>query len=125
MVNVYETIDGKDVLKEVISLYEYNKRNDICKFYKNKLKQVKDIEKYVKGNKELKVYNKFLGKFNCTGGYCKVMQIEILDLDNKYVGNGSHYIDVYYNNYTDLAKKDVFYKNFDTDYKQEIYKIMY
>lgn len=123
--SIVKVYNGKDELIETISLYEFNKRQDVCKFYKNKLKQVKDIEKYVRNNKELNILNEFYDKFNCTGGFCKVMQIEILDLENKYVGNGSHYINVYYNNYKDLAKKDIFYRILDTEFKQEIYKITY
>jgi thiol-disulfide isomerase/thioredoxin len=126
IVNIYQTINGKDELKEVISLYEFNKRQDISKFYKNKIKNAKDIEKYIRKNKELKIIKEYTIDYNCLIGKCKVMEIEILDLDKKYVGN-KHFLKVFYNNFEDLKQNDEFSRYFyqELENQQEIYNISY
>lgn len=120
-VNIY---GNNNELLETISLYEFNKRKDITKHYTKIIKSKKDFVKYINDNvdKLFEILSNNVVGYNCTGGKCNCLTIKLLETN--CVGN-KHTITIYYNEIEDLALIDEYYKDYETEYKQEIYTIMY
>ena len=117
-----------------------NKLLDVSKYYKNQIKNKKDIESYINKSKKLQLLNteivdmignvyteerfKELNDFyeGAMETTCKKATIKIVDTDVDLTND--HIITIYYNNIADLDNKDNFYDDFG-DYKQTIYRILY